>query len=251
MNSVLSELLKLKRNRLFLILFAGVAASPALTPILIGIGNDGQQSVNWTMYALQSQLPIYLCTFGFAVITATSIFANEFQLRTISTLFASTGSRVSVITAKLIALLIVLLVVIITTGLVNIAIGAIVASDRIDGQMLSRYVRTLLWSIPSYFALVPMATLLGVLLKKAALASIIYLAFAIMAFPFSEQAVFIPPLLPMHLAMRLLSRGLEIPAVAFLNSTLSIQGTAVSLSLFFGIPLIIQLYYVRRMDVCG
>ena len=251
MNSVLSELLKLKRNRLFLILLAGVVMSPVLTPVLIGIRSDGLKDVTWTMYALQSQLPIYLCTFAFAVITASAVFANEFQLKTINTLFASTGSRVSVIFAKQIALFVVLLVAICVTGLVNLLVGVIVTGDRIDGPALSRYLRALLWSIPSYFALVPAAALLGVLLKKAALASILYLGFAIVAFPFSAQAVFIPPLLPMHLAMRLLARGLELPTVAILSSNLSLQGAAVSLSLFFGIPLVIELLYVRRMDVCS
>jgi ABC-type transport system involved in multi-copper enzyme maturation permease subunit len=223
--------------------------SPALTPLLISVRTDGQQSITWTMYALQSQLPIYLCTFTFAVILASFSFASEFQLRTINTLFASTGSRVSVIIAKHIALFIALLVAIVLAGLANIVIGTIVASDRIGGQAIARYSRTVLWSILSYYALVPTATLLGVLLKKAALASILYFTFAIMAFPFYEQAVFIPPLLPMHLAMKLLANGLELPTVAFLNSSLSFYGTAVSLSLFFGIPFVIELFYVRRMDV--
>ena len=249
MNSVASEILKLKRNRLVLILVTCVVLSPLLTPLLIGIRNNGLHDLGWSMYALQSQLPIYLCTLAFTIITASIMFAGEFQMRTINALFSSTGSRISICGAKLVAMLIILGVTIIPTGLVNLIVGAVATDYGISGPELLKYAQALLWSVPSYFALVPTAVLLSVLLKKPALVSIIYFAAVIMVFPFYEQALFIPPLLPMHLAMRLLSKGIDVSSAPFLNTSLQFGGTAVSLACYFGVPLLSGLYYVRRMDV--
>ena len=59
-------------------------------------------------------------------------------------------------------------------------------------------------SVLFYYALVPAAVLLSVTLKKPALAALIYIAVVIVVFPFRAQALFIPPLLPMHLFLRLM-----------------------------------------------
>ena len=111
------------------------------------------------MYALQSQLPIYIFTLAFGIIATSVMFAGEFQMQTIYSVFASTGLRTSICGAKLIALLIVLIGIIIPTGLVDLLIGAIITVDRIAGVELGKSAQVLIGSIPGYFALVPMGML--------------------------------------------------------------------------------------------
>lgn len=246
-NSIILEFYKLKRDRSFIVMTVVLVLFPVF--ILVSLGARKGGAVDWDYYLLHSQPPMYYCTFLFLIVTASSVFAKEYRLRTISVLFTTPNSRVRIYLAKTAALLMILAGAVFLTGIVNLLVGRAVVRRTIGSGELGRYLGVMLLSVSFYFALVPAAALLSIATGKAALAAILYFSFTIFTFPFSFQAAYLPPLLPVHLAVRLIDTGKYPVSSVFCNPDLDPGVAALSMVLFFLLPFVFGLFFIKNRDV--
>ncbi len=246
-NNLIHEIMKLKRDRLFIILLSVTVLSPLL--LVISMDQGSTASMTWEYYLLKGQVPVFYCTFIFLIVTGCSVFAKEYQLKTVQVIYITSKTRGNIFLAKMTMLFAALSAATIAMGFINILFGTIITGQMIPGNLLLKYSGVLLLSVPVYFAVVSPAVLLSLLLKRAAAASIIYFGLAIFLFPFRQHAEVIPPLIPVNIMIHLLKPEGFLSASQYYTPSLDMSVSTVSLIIYFTVPAVISFFYMKYESV--
>ena len=248
-NNLILEFLKLKRDKLFYVMSAIALASPLFVMVLLDKESLG--ALNWERFLIESQVPIYFCMLLFMITVGASFFAKEYQLKTISSISCSGDPRLRIFAAKLIALPIIFFALSLLMALINLLLGTAVIGGLPDSRTFQSFLSVTFLTAPVYWALVPFVAGFAVLLKRSALTSIIYFGIIIFMFPFSGKSLIVPPILPVHLFIKIINKQGAPIISQFYNPNLNVKTSALTLALFFLIPLVLDFIYVRQENIKG
>lgn len=244
-NLFITEVLKLKRSKLFLVSFLGAMVVPIMMFFMFTSmrARNPENIISFEDYFKQTDMFILLLigTLLFGLLT-TFIFNREYQEETLKNLLTIPIGRRSLIISKLMMVLMVILTLMIFSFMVTLILGFIGHFEGLTGEVLFKWIKIYLFSGILLFMLTPSVIFITLLFKNyiATIGFTIVVSVVGIIVLQSEYVMIYPWTVPSVITLPDTFDGIE--------KFKLIHGW-ISLGLTFIIPLIASFVYFERTDV--
>jgi len=196
-NLIYTELIKMKRSKMFLISLLGALVSPVLTFfMLIGYNNQNPDTIlSFKSFFSQTHLFIVFIIGNmlFALIT-TYIFNREFEEDTLKNLLTIPVGRIKLIISKLVVLFGWIQIILIFAFISVFILGSIAGFEGINMSMIVNYIQKYIFTGLLLYLLIPSIILITILFKNYVppLAFSIFVTMGVVIFGQSKYLAFYP-----------------------------------------------------------
>lgn len=191
--AISSELLKLRRSRLMLLLMISGILPSLIKFLQLSFSKDtGNQ--NWEVYLTTGKEILVLGILITVILVSGFLFNMEYHYKTVSYMLTSGVSRIQIYISKLISLFGVIASLLVVSGLSELIFGILLVKTVISGTLFVNFLKVTLWYVMTYFLLSCVVIMVSVVTKRFVITSVITLGYFIMTFPFQlKNSIYLCP----------------------------------------------------------
>jgi len=249
-NIITAEILKLKGSKM-LWMVAFISFIPAPIKLIQHFIGKGPGTADWNSFISTGQ---ELAVFGMLtsiILVSCFIFTMEYQYNTVSYIFTAPVSKVKMLAAKILALLLIITFSYLVSGISNIIFGYAVIREMIPFKTAYLYFQATVGSILIYFSLTALIAAINIAFKRLAISVTLLMGYLMLFFPFHLKGnVLINPfMIPTVVASKIFGSTGYIFKDYYKDITVNYMEIAGLLTVIFIIPFITSMLYYKKSDV--